>query len=138
MYRLLRYAQPFAPSAHRSPWTGLDQEINSLFTSALAEGATRSIPVGLREDKDNLLVTAELPGVARDDINIELTEDVLSLSATRKVVDGEAGQTVAYARSFTLPCAVQADRITAELKDGVLRLTLPKAEAVKPRKITIS
>jgi HSP20 family protein len=137
MYRLIRYAQPLATSAYRSPWTGLDQEINSLFTSALADfvpGATRFIPVSLHEDKDNLQVTAELPGVARDDVNVELTDDVLSLSATRK--QGE--QTSTFERSFTLPYAVQADKIAAELKDGVLRLTLPKAEAVKPRKITIS
>ncbi|HKB56196.1 MAG TPA: Hsp20/alpha crystallin family protein [Lacunisphaera sp.] len=137
MYRLIRYAQPLATSAHRSPWTGLDQEINSLFTSALADfvpGATRSIPVSLHEDKDNLQVIAELPGVARDDVNVELTDDVLSLSATRK--QGE--QTFTFEHSFTLPYAVQAEKIAAELKDGVLRLTLPKAEAVKPRKITIS
>lgn len=137
MYRFIRYAQPLATSACRSPWTGLDQEINSLFTSALADfapGATRAIPVNLHEDKDNLSVTAELPGVAREDINVELTDDVLSLTATRK--QGE--QSVACARSFTLPCAVQADKITAGLKDGVLRLTLPKAEAVKPRKIAIN
>ena len=137
MYRLIRYAQPFAASAYRSPWTGLDQEINSLFTSALADfvpGATRSIPVSLHEDKDNLQVTAELPGVARDDVNVELTDDMLSLSATRK--QGE--QTFTFERSFTLPYAVQAEKISAELKDGVLRLTLPKAEAIKPRKITIS
>lgn len=141
MYRLIRYAQPLATSAYRSPWTGLDQEINSLFTSALADyapEATRSIPVGLREDKDNLHVTAELPGVAREDINVELTAEVLNLSATRKVTGAEAEQTVSFARSFTLPYAVQADKIAAELKDGILRLTLPKAEAVKPRKIAIN
>ena len=141
MYRLIRYAQPLATSAYRSPWTGLDQEINSLFASALAEfapGATRSIPVSLREDKDSLTVTGELPGVARDDVTVELVDDVLSLSATRKVTGVEGEQSVAFARSFTLPCAVQADKIAAELKDGVLRLTLPKAEAVKPRKITIN
>ncbi len=141
MYRLIRYAQPLATSAYRSPWSGLDQEINSLFASALADyapGATRSIPVSVTEDPDNLRVTAELPGVAREDINVELTDEVLSLSATRKVSGAGEEQSVAFARSFTLPYAVQADKIAAELKDGVLRLTLPKAEAVKPRKITIN
>ena len=141
MYRFVRYAQPSAISAYRSPWTGLDQEINSLFAAAqsdCASGATRSIPVSLREDKDNLLVTAELPGVARDDVNVELTDDTLSLTATRKVTAGEAEQTVSYARSFTLPYAVQAEKIAAELKEGILRLTLPKAEAIKPRKIAIN
>lgn len=137
MYHLIRYNQPLATGAYRSAWTGLDQEIDSLFASALADfapGATRAIPVSLHEEKDNLHVTAELPGVARDDLKLELTDDMLSLSATRK--QGE--QTIAFARSFTLPCAVQADKITAELKDGVLRITLPKAEAVKPRQITVN
>lgn len=137
MYHLIRHTQPLAASAYRSPWTGLDQEINSLFASVFADfapGATRAIPVSLHADKDNLHVTAELPGVARDDLNLELTDDVLSLSATRK--QGE--ETIAFARSFTLPCAVQADKITAELKDGVLRIALPKAETIKPRKITIN
>jgi len=91
----------------------------------------------VHEDKDNLRVTAELPGVAREDINVELTDDVLSLDATRKLSGAEGEQTVSFARSFNLPYAVQADKISAELKDGVLRLTLPKAEAVKPRKIAI-
>lgn len=142
MYRFIRFAQPLATSASfRSPWTGLDQEINSLFASAQSDdepGATRSIPVNVREDKDNLLVTAELPGVAREDVNIELTDEVLSLGATRKVSGDEGEQTVTFARSFNLPYAVQADKISAELKDGVLRLTLPKIEAVKPRKIVVS
>jgi HSP20 family protein len=141
MYRLIRYAQPLTTSAYRSPWVGLEQEISSLFASALADptpGAVRAIPVSLHEDKDSLQVTAELPGVAREDITVELTDDVLSLSATRKVSGAGEEQSLSFARSFTLPYAVQADQITAGLKDGVLRLTLPKAEAVKPRKITIN
>ena len=140
MYRIVRYAQPLAPNAGRSPWTGLESEISSLFASALSDlapGATRSIPVSVHEDKDNLRVTAELPGVAREDVNVELTDDVLSLGATRKVSGAEGGETVSFARSFNLPYAVQADKISAELKDGILRLTLPKAEAAKPRKIAI-
>lgn len=141
MYRLVRFAQPLATNSPRSPWTGFNQELNSLFASAVADlsaSATRSISLNAHEDKDNLIVSAELPGVARDDINIELNEEVLSLTATRKVTGSEGEQTVSFARSFTLPYAVQADKIAAELKDGILRLTLPKAEAVKPRKIAIN
>jgi len=140
MYHIVRYAQPLT-NGYRSRWTGLDQEISSLFASALSDfapDAKRSIPVSVHEDKDNLQVTAEFPGVAREDINVELTDEVLSLSATRKVSGMDAEQTVSFARSFNLPYAVQADKISAELKDGVLRLTLPKAEAVKPRKIVIN
>jgi HSP20 family protein len=145
MYSLFRY-QPASSSslnarvAARSPWAGLDRDISSFFASALADYApatNRSIPVSVREDKDNLTLTAELPGVARDDVSIELVEDVLSLSATRKFAGAEGEETVSYARSFNLPYAVQADKIAAELKDGILTLTLPKAEAVKPLKIEV-
>ena len=137
MYRIIRYSQPLATSADRSPWTGFDREINSLFASALADNApdaTRSIPVSVHEDKDNLQVSAELPGVERADINVELLDDTLSLSATRK--QGE--QVLPFARSFSLPYAVQADKVTATYENGILRLTLPKAEAAKPRKITLN
>ena len=137
MYRLIRYSQPFATSAYRSPWTGFDREINSLFASALADqapDATRSIPVSVHEDKDNLQVSAELPGVDRADINIELLDDTVSLAATRK--QGE--QVLNFERSFSLPYAVQADKVTAVYENGILRLTLPKAEAAKPRKIAIN
>jgi HSP20 family protein len=141
MYRFIRYAQPFAANAaaYRSTWSGLEREINSLFASTEeASSATRSIPVSVHEDKENLRITAELPGVQRADVNVEIVDDVLSLSATRKVVEAEGEQTVSFAREFNLPYPVQADKIAAELKDGVLRLTLPKVEAVKPRKIEVS
>ena len=137
MYRLIHSNQPLATSAYRSPWTGFDREISSLFASALTglpSDATRSVPVSVHEDKDNLQISAELPGVNRADINIELLDDTLSLTATRK--QGE--QTVSFARSFTLPYAVQADKVTAAYENGILQLTLPKAEAVKPRKIALN
>lgn len=136
MYNLIRYSQPLATS-YRSPWSGFDREINSLFASALADygqDATRLIPVSVNEDKDNLQISAELPGVERADINIELLDDTLSLTATRK--QGE--QSVSFERSFNLPYAVQADKVTASHENGILRLTLPKAEAAKPRKIAIN
>ncbi len=142
MYRFIRYSQPLA-TAYRSQWSGLEQEINSIFASAEAGVApdpnrARSIPVSVREDKENLQVTAELPGVQRADISVEISDEVLSLTATRKVAGAEGEQTVSFAREFSLPYPVQGDKITAELKDGVLRLSLPKVEAVKPRKIQIN
>ncbi|SDS03921.1 Hsp20/alpha crystallin family protein [Opitutus sp. GAS368] len=133
MYRLIRYSQPLATSAVRSPWTGFDREINSFLAAAFSDTA-RSIPVSVHEDKDNLQVSAELPGVERADISIELLDDTLSLSATRK--QGE--QVLSFARSFSLPYAVQADKVAATYENGILRLTLPKAEAAKPRKIALN
>jgi len=142
MYRFIRYAQPLATSSdYRARWSGLEQELSSLFGSSLSEGEQnlrRSIPVNVHEDKDTLHVTAELPGVQRADVSVEVVDDVLSLKATRKVAGAEGEQTVSFAREFTLPYPVQTDKIGAELKDGVLRLSLPKVEAVKPRKIEVN
>ena len=137
MYRLVRSNQPLATSVYRSPWTGFDREISTLFASALTgleAEAKRSIPVSINEDKDNLQISAELPGVNRADVKIELLDDTLTLSATRK--QGE--QTVAFERTFTLPYAVQADKVTAAYENGIVQLTLPKAEAVKPREIVLN
>ncbi len=139
MYRFIRYAQPLAANVAnaRSRWSGIEQELNSLFGSAGSE-YTRSIAVSVSEDKDNLQITAELPGVQRADVTVEIVDEVLSVKATRKIAGSEGEQTISFAREFDLPYPVQADKVAAELKDGVLRLTLPKVEAVKPRKIEIS
>ncbi len=92
MNRIIRYAYPrsasFLPAlANRSPWTGLESEVDRLFQSALADFAVPALaprfPVDLYEDKDNTYVRAELPGVSRDAINIEMVDGYLNLSATR-------------------------------------------------------
>ena len=90
MYRLIRYAQPFEANAedYRSRWSGHEQELNSFFGSSASE-ATRSIPVSVNEDKDNLQITAELPGVQRADVTVEIVDEVLSLRATRKLACAE-------------------------------------------------
>lgn len=141
MYRLIRYAQPFVSNAaaYGSRLAGFEQELNSLFGPA-ASDYTRSIPVNVSEDKDNVQITAELPGVQRTDVTVEIVDDVLTLRASRKQsgLEADQEQTVKFARDLSLPFPVQNDKVSAELKDGVLRLTLPKVEAVKPRKIDIN
>jgi HSP20 family protein len=143
---LVRYSYPtarsFAPFA-RSPWAGLESEIDRLFQSTLGDfagtAATRRVPVDLYEDKDNTYVRAELPGVNRDDINVELTDGYLTLSATRKTKTGDREDSVSLTRSVSVPdAAVQADKITAAYENGVLTVTLPKREEAKPRKVTVA
>jgi len=143
MTRIIRYQQPvvgalFPTLARRTLWSGLESEIDRMFESALADFATPTsaprFPVDLFEDKDNLYVRAELPGVARDAINIEMVEDYMNLSAYRK--SGE--ESFSLSRSVTIPEAVQADKVSANYENGVLTVTLPKQEQVKPRKITVS
>jgi HSP20 family protein len=146
--RIIRYNQPitrgYVPAVRgyeRSPWSGLEQEIDRLFTSALDgfAGATPTqFPVDLYEDKDNAYVRAELPGVNRDDIHVELIDGALKINATRKTQTGENGQTSAVSRSVSLPETVQTDKVAAAYENGVLTVTLPKREEAKPRKITVA
>lgn len=141
MYRIVRYTQPRATlyrgSAFQNPWTGLESEIDRLFETALADVAAPTaprFPVDLYEDKDNTYVRAELPGVKRENIAVEMIEDYLTINATRK----EGEQTFNYSRSISIPEGVQADKVAASLENGVLTVTLPKQEQAKPRKIAIN
>lgn len=140
MNRIIRYTYPRSANlfANRSPWTGLESEVDRLFESALADFAAPALasrfPVDLFEDKDNTYVRAELPGVNRDAINIEMVDGYLSIAASRKQGD----ETFSLNRSVAIPEAVQADKVTAAYQDGVLTVTLPKQEQVKPRKINVS
>jgi len=143
MNRIISYQQPrgavlFPALARRTLWSGLETEIDRMFETALSDlaapAAAPRFPVDLYEDKDNLYVRAELPGVTRDAIGVEVVEDFLNLNATRKSGD----ESFSLARSITIPEAVQADKVSAAYENGVLTVTLPKQEQVKPRKITVS
>jgi HSP20 family protein len=144
MNRIIRYTYPRSASlipalAQRSPWTGLESEVGRLFESAFADFASPAFaprfPVDLYEDKENTYVRAELPGVNRDAINIEMVDGYLNISATRK---NHQDETFSFNRSVSIPEAVQADKVTAAYENGVLTVTLPKQEQAKPRKIAIS
>lgn len=144
---LVRYTYPnsrtLAPFA-RSPWSGLESEIDRLFQSTLGDfagtAATRRVPVDLYEDKDNTYVRAELPGLNREDISLELIDGYLSINGDRKTTDddGKVTETFSLNRSIAMPQEVQADKIAATYENGVLAVTLPKHEEAKPKKITIA
>ncbi|MSU71957.1 MAG: Hsp20/alpha crystallin family protein [Opitutus sp.] len=128
----------------RSPWPGLDSEINRLFETALgdfnAPPAATHFPVDLYQDKQNTYVRAELPGVNREDINVEVVDGFLKISATRKTpaIDCKPEQSLAVSRSVNVADAVQADKVGAAYENGVLTVTLPKREEAKPKKITVA
>lgn len=146
--RLIRYTYPtaraFSPVFARSPWAGLENEIDRLFASTVtdlsASAAPSRFPVDLYEDKDNSYVRAELPGVNRADVNVELVDGYLTITATRKTpaADGQPEQTHAFTRSVSVADSVQTDRISAQYENGILTVTLPKREEAKPKKIAIS
>ena len=146
--RLVRYTYPsfrsLSPAfgSQRSPWSGLETEIDRLFQSALTDfaaptAATR-FPADLYEDKDNVYVRAELPGVKRDDINVEMTDGYLTISAARKSGEGENEESFSLSRSVNIADDIQTDKVAAAYDNGVLTVTLPKREEAKPKKITVA
>jgi HSP20 family protein len=128
-------------------------EIDRLFGAPLAAladaselwgGGTPALDV--YEDKDNYVVKAELPGMKREDIQVAFHDSSLSISGERKTEanhkDAQVHRTERYVgqfeRNVTLPAPVAADKVSAQYKDGVLTVTLPKAEEAKPKQINVS
>lgn len=142
-YPTFRTLAPNTGAFPRSPWSGLEGEIDRLFESALSDfgpaSSSNQFPVDLYEDKDNTYVRAELPGVNRDDVNVEMVEDYLTITAARKAnsPDGEGEQSFAFSRSINITEEIAADKVSATYENGVLTVTLPKREEAKPRKISV-
>lgn len=131
----------------RSPWTEmnrLQREMETLFG-----GGTQDLwapPVDIEETPDHLVFRAELPGMSREDIDVELEDGVLMLNGEKKEEPkAENVQGLLYerrwgtfTRRFTLPRAVDANAINATYSNGVLTVRVPKAEEAKGRKIEIT
>jgi HSP20 family protein len=97
----------------------------------------------VRETEDAYLVMVDLPGVKSEDVNIEVTDQLLTISGSRvPVATGEAQLTErpygSFVRTLTLPKGVDSDEIKADYKDGVLELHVPKPAESKPKKIAIT
>jgi HSP20 family protein len=102
-------------------------------------------PVDLHETPDAYVVTAELPGLAREDVEIQMRDGRLTLSGARRerAAPCERYHRVerghgSFSRTFQLPIAVDAERIVADLHDGVLRVTCPKSADASARRIHVS
>lgn len=101
-------------------------------------------PVDVFEDDSGITLLADLPGVSREALGVRVDGDSLEIEATAtsaapkdmELVHGEA-QVSAYRRRFTLSRELDSTAISAELKDGVLRLTIPRSEEAKPRRIPV-
>jgi HSP20 family protein len=102
-------------------------------------------PVDIEENANAIVVRAEIPGVKKEEITITLDENVLTLSGERKWEHEERKEQFvrrerrygSFARSFTLPPTIDAEKISAQMNDGVLTLTLPKRAEAQPRKIAV-
>lgn len=141
--RLIPYREDEWPGLTR-----LQDEMNRLFEGFFS-GAPRRMDwqprVDVVETPETLVVKAELPGIAPGDVDISVAGDVLTIRGEKKAETEEKGKTWyrrertsgSFARSITLPFAVDANRIEAEEKSGVITITLPKREEAKPKKVQI-
>jgi len=110
------------------------------------ESAAFSPDFEVKETKDAFVFRADLPGVKDADLDVKLTQNRLSISGKRESEKTEKGDTYyttersygSFTRSFTLPDGVDADQIKAELKEGVLTLSLPKKPESQAKKIAVT
>jgi HSP20 family protein len=102
-------------------------------------------PVDISEDDKEYTIKAELPGVSKEDVKVMVEGGVLSISGERKAEKEEKNKKYhriersygTFVRSFTLPEGTAGDRISAEFKDGILNVRLPKDERAKPKSIDV-
>lgn len=130
----------------------LQDEINSLFNFDDWDWAPglfdRNIAPALDmvENNDDFVVTADLPGVSRDNVDLSVADNVLTIKGDKQGEQEDGNGNYyrkeswegSFQRTVSLPQGVDADKVKAEMKDGVLTITLPKREEAKPRKISVN
>jgi HSP20 family protein len=132
----------------------LQEEVNRLFSTNLTrafddEGIGRGAwapSVDIYENKDQIVLEAELPGMNQEDFDLSIENNIITLRGERKFEKTEESDNYhrversygAFTRSFTLPQTVSGEGATAEYNNGVLRVTLPKREETKARRIQVS
>jgi HSP20 family protein len=128
----------------------LQDEVNRLYENffgrrSFSDRADVFPAVNVSEDRDNLYVSAELPGVGANEVDITVEEDSLTIRGARKVEPDNEGVSYhrrereggGFNRKITLPTRIVTEKVEAETKDGILTVIMPKAEEVKPKTIEI-
>jgi HSP20 family protein len=151
---LIRYQTPeLAPWSAADRWSNLRDELNSFFelpfwssfahTGQLFTGWSPALD--LYQSNDNVIAVAELPGMRKEDIEISLHDGTLTISGERKRENSSNGEKAerteryvgTFRRSIALPTRVDASKVSATYRDGILTVTLPKAEEAKPKQIQV-
>jgi HSP20 family protein len=137
---------PFFSEGVLREWTSPFARLARSFEDLAPVRAARLSPaVDLTEDEKSFVVTAELPGVKKEDVTVELQDDVLTIRGEKKSEREEKKDRShwvertygSFSRSFTLPPNASGDELKAGFKDGVLTIEIPKKEQVKARQISI-
>jgi HSP20 family protein len=141
--RVAREWDPFLALRDLMRWDPF-REIAPAWTSL--EGAGFAPAFEVKETKEGFVFTADLPGVAEKDLQVQLSENRLSISGKRESEQTEQGETFytsersygSFTRAFTLPEGIDRDKLRAELKGGVLSVIVPKRPEALPKKISIA
>ena len=153
---MLERWEPFGSIRRRgdlfSDLTTMQQEMNRFFDEFFGERRTEMIEgnwspaVDVSETESEIVVQAELPGMTQNDIELSLQDNVLTLKGEKKQEQKKAREDYhrtercygCFSRSLTLPVNVDQNKVQATFKEGILKISLPKSEEVKPKKISIS
>lgn len=127
-----------------------DNELNRFFSGARTEAANQSFDwtpaVDIREEENRYVLEADIPGVARENIDISLEDSVLTVKGERRIDTAENTDGYrrrerrhgSFLRQFTLPDTVNTEAISATVTDGVLEIRIPKQDKPSARKIAVS
>src|SRR4051812_24309879 len=151
---IIRYQSPQLnswPSMDR--WSSLRDDLNTLFDLPFWSGSERqgqllngwSPALDLYQNNDNVVALLEVPGMRKEDIEISLHDGTLTIAGERKM-ESDGAQNMErserfvgkFRRSITLPSRIDAGKVSASYRDGILTVTLPKAEEAKPKQIQVS
>ncbi len=129
---------------------GMRDEMDRIFEDFFSRGLINyegygTINLDMMQTEDDVVVKASIPGVKADDINISVSGDTLTIRGEMKMEEETRKSDYhlheirqgTFARSVLLPCPVVVDKAKADFENGILKLTLPKAEEVKPKTISI-
>lgn len=151
----MKYLSPLNARYGTTPFSGqsftnLEKEFERLFGSLpslfdvgsewIADSGDRSLNPQWFEHDDAFEARIELPGVDPKDVSLEVGDNALKLSAERKSRSEESESQIAttYRQSFTVPEGIDTDKVSARFEEGVLSVTFPKTEVLKPRRISIN
>lgn len=137
------------PTWRWDPWSEVDRlqrEMTGTFTLPRRQSAGAYPPLNIHTGDDDVIITAEIPGIDPADIDITVTGDTLTIKGTRKAREVKQEETWHrrergsgnFSRTVQLPYNVDGNKVQADYVKGVLKIVLPRAEADKPRKISVT
>jgi HSP20 family protein len=137
------------PEWRWDPWREIDRaqrDANSIFTLPRRRPLAAYPPMNIHTGEEDVIITAEIPGIDPADIDLTVTGDTLTIRGTRKAQESKQGETWHrrergagnFYRTVQLPYNVDGNKVQADYVGGVLKIELPRAEADKPRKISVT